>query len=54
MQKITKCIDDLRAKGTPIHLHWILAYTDIKENKKVDVAAKEVIGWKKAKKKNGK
>ena len=32
MQKITRCIDDLRAKGTPIHLHWIPAHTDIKGN----------------------
>ena len=44
MQKITRCIDDLRAKDTPIDLHWILTHTDIKENEKADVTAKEATG----------
>ncbi len=41
MQKIIRCIDDLRTKGTSIHLHWIPANTDISGNEKADVAAKE-------------
>ena len=45
MQKITRRIDDLRAKGTPIHLHWIPAHTDI--------AAKETTGLRRAKRRNG-
>lgn len=40
MQKITRCIDDLRAKGTPIHLHWIPAHTDINTS-----VVEEALGW---------
>ena len=44
MQKITRCIDDLGAKGTPIHLYWIPAYTEIRGNGEADVAATEQKG----------
>lgn len=54
MQKITRYIDELRAKGLLIQLHWIPAHTDTKGNEKADVAAKEAIGWRRAKRKNGK
>ena len=43
MQKITRYINDLRAKSTPTHLHWIAAHMDIKKNEEADVAAKEAI-----------
>ncbi len=49
MLKIIRCIDDLKTNGTPIHLQWIPAHTNIKGNEKADVAAKEATRWKKAK-----
>ena len=47
-------IDDLRARGTPVQLHWIPAHTNIKGNEEADVAAKEATVWRRAKRRNGK
>ena len=52
MQTITRCIDDIRTRDTPIHLHWIPAHTDIKGNEEADVAAKEAMEWRRPKRKN--
>ena len=38
----------------PIPLQWILASQNIRGNKERDIAAKEAIGWTRAKRKNGK
>ena len=54
MQTITQHIDDLRARGMPIHLQWILAHKNIRGNKEADIAAKEATGWRRAKRRNGK
>ena len=54
MQKIKLYIDDLKTKGTLIHLYWIPAHTDIKKNEDADVSAKEATGWRRAKRRNGK
>lgn len=44
MQKMTQYRDDLRAKGTPIHIYRIPAHTNIKGNEEADAAAKEATG----------
>ncbi len=54
MQKIIRCIDGLRNKGTPINLHWIPTHTDVRDNEEADVAAKEATGSRRAKTKSGK
>lgn len=52
---ITRHIDDLRTRSTPVHLHWIPAHTNIIGIEEADVAAKEATGWRMAKrrKENG-
>ena len=54
MQTITQHIDDLRARGMPIHLQWIPAHKNIRGNEEADIAAKEATGWRRAKRRNGK
>ena len=54
MQATILHLDTLRSQGKPISFYWIPSYKDIKENKAVDIAAKEAKRWKSAKKKNGK
>ncbi len=54
MQTITQHTDDLRARGMPIHLQWILAHKNIRGNEEADIAAKEATGWRRAKRRNGK
>ena len=54
MQTITRHIDGLRTKGTPIRLHWIPARTNIRGNEEADIAAKEATGWRRERRRNGK
>ncbi len=54
MQTITQHIDDLKARGMPIHFQWIPAHKNIRGNKEADIAAKEATGWRRAKRENRK
>ena len=44
----------MRTQGKPVSFYWILSHKNIKRNEKADIVAKEVTGWRKAKRKNGK
>lgn len=54
MQDIVLCFDILKTQGKLVSFYWIPLYKDIKGNEKVDIIAKKVIRYKKAKMKNGK
>lgn len=54
MQDIVLRLDILKTQGKLVSFHWIPSHKDIKGNEEADIAAKEAIGWRKAKKENGK
>ena len=54
MQATVLYLDTLRTQGKSVSLYLILSHEDIKGNEKADIAAKEVTGWRKAKRKNEK
>lgn len=54
MQATVSHLDTLRTQGKTVYLHWIPSHKDIKGNEEADTAAKKAIGWRKARKKNGK
>lgn len=54
IQIIIKQIKDPKIKDKPVCLNWIPVHTNVKKNKKADVMAKKVTGWRRAKKMNKK
>lgn len=54
MEKIIRCIENLKTKYTPIHFLWIPTHIDISRNEKADVVAKKSTVWRKIKRRSEK
>ena len=54
MQTTVLHLETLRAQGKLVFFHWIPSHKDIKGNEEADIAAKEVTGWRRSKRRNGK
>lgn len=52
MQTTTLHLDTLRSQGKPVSFHWIPSHKQIRGNEDADIAAKEVTGWRRVKRRN--